>query len=131
MGKRYVSNDTDRTIFVGGVMIPPQQGREVDEQFLPPQAPVEDAAAVRAASETGEGHAADTDPDAQRLQANLAEMLAQPLRVLLPTLGDASDDTLAALQALEQAAATPRVTLLNAIGELQLQRAQARTGSAT
>lgn len=122
MPKRYVHNDTNRLTFVGGVMIPPGQGREVDEQFLPPaELPAADAGADAPP-------AAGDSPDAERLAANLAELLAQPLRVLVPNLADLSDDTLAALLQMEQAAATPRVTLVGAIGELQLSRARQRAG---
>lgn len=125
MAKRYVHNDTDLVRFIGGTMLQPGEGREVDEQFLPPG---DEAAAADAA--TGEVPSGAADPDAAALQANLAEMLAQPLKTLMPLLKEASDETLAGLQQLEVAAATPRVTLLNAIGELQLLRAQVRAGAA-
>lgn len=122
MAKRYIQNDTDLTLFVGGVMIAPGLGREVDELYLPAgfgeAVPADDQATV---GEEGQG--AGTDP-----AANLRDLQAQPLRTLVPTLADFSDDTLAALEALEKEAPTPRVSLLNAIAALQLQRAQARAG---
>jgi len=136
MAKRYVHNDTSGVKFVGGVLIPPGEGREVDEQFLPPVdsqlAAAVDGAGTSIDAGTGTGAGVDTTlpPDEAALRANLAELLAQPLKALLPTLDTASDDTLGALQAMEQASATPRVTLLNAIGALLLKRAQARTEQA-
>ena len=36
MAKRYVHNPTDQVMFIGGTMVAPGEGREVDEQFLPP-----------------------------------------------------------------------------------------------
>ena len=39
MGKRYITNDTAGPIFVGGTLVQPGEGREVDEAFLPPATP--------------------------------------------------------------------------------------------
>lgn len=132
MAKRYVPNDTARTIFVGGVLIPPGEGREVDEQFLPPDdgaaSGVADGAAV---DQAGDRLPADDSggPSDEALAANIADMQAKPLKQLIPLLAEASDGTLTALQAAEVATATPRVTLLNAIAALQLQRAEARASA--
>jgi hypothetical protein len=121
MPKRYMTNDTASPIFVGGVMILPGTGREVDEAFLPPEGP-------------DDGEPADSeggDPDAQRLKANLLELLAQSVGKIEQTLPDASDETLAALELLEAAAATPRKTLLAAIAAEKLNRAQKKAGAPT
>jgi hypothetical protein len=125
MAKRYVSNDTDRTIFVGGVLIPAGEGREVDEQFLPP---ADDAPRAESLADP-QGDGAGQGPSDEVLAANIADLLGKPLKQLVPLLAEASDETLAALQSAEVATATPRVTLLNAIAALQLQRAEARTGA--
>lgn len=124
MPKRYIHNDSGRTTFVGGVMIPPQEGREVDTQFLPPEAPLDPAGADLPAG--GD----DQAPGAATLAANIAEMLKLPLRALLPMVDELGDQSLAELHAGEVANATPRVTLLNAIGAQQLQRAEARASAA-
>jgi hypothetical protein len=113
MGKRYIHNDTERVVFHGGVMIPPGEGREVEAEFLP-------------AEEGSAAPAADAAPD---LAANLREMLDQPLKTLLPLLPECSDETLAELVHLEADKPEPRKTLLGAIGELQLERAKAKTGA--
>lgn len=120
MGKRYIQNDTDNTMFVGSVMIPPGQGREVDEQFLPPA----DGAGEQALTE----ETASSGPTEERLQANLRELLAQPLRELVPQLDGLGHEKLKQLQALEQAGETPRSTLLGAISKLLLDRAQQAAG---
>jgi hypothetical protein len=108
MPKRYMQNDTDQTIFVGSVMIPAGQGREVDEQYLPP---------------TG-GDAALPPPDSaggtttsELLPANLTDLQALPVRDLVPRLEALNDADLAALAELEQGAATPRTTVLSAISK--------------
>lgn len=120
MGKRYIQNDTDNTMFVGSVMIPAGQGREVDEQFLPPAD--DDAKQAPSVEPVGGG------PTDEQLQANLRELLAQPLRELLPQLEDLGAETLKHLQAMEQAAETPRSTLLGAISKLLLDRAKQAAG---
>lgn len=122
MAKRYIHNDAAHTVFVGGVMIAPGLGREVDELYLP--AGHAEPADTGGTDDEGQG-GGPPDPD-----ANLLELLAQPLRNLVPHLADFGDDTLAGLDRLEKAAATPRVSLLNAIAAQQLQRAQARAGGA-
>lgn len=116
MGKRYLHNDTANVMFAGGTMIPPGEGREVDEEFLPPG---NDAAPAEAA------------PGEPNLEANLHELLAHPVKEIVPLLAEASDETLAGLARIEGEKADPRKTLLSAIGELQLERAQAKTGAPT
>lgn len=122
MAKRYLSNDTDRTIFVGGIMIAPGEGREIDEAFLPPA----DAGDQAGAAPPADG---DTPPGDAQLAGNIADLLKQPIKHLVPLLADASDETLAALHAAETAGDTPRVTLLTAIAAQQLQRAEARANA--
>jgi len=127
MAKRYIQNDTAHTLFVGGVMIAPGLGREVDELYLPAGHPAPDG--TEAGADAGAGaDAQGQQGGAPDHDANLPDLLAQPLRTLVPTLADFSDETLAGLDRLEKAAAAPRVSLLNAIGALQLQRAQQRAG---
>lgn len=113
MSKKHVFNPGPNVMFVGGVMIQPGDGRDVDAQFLPPEG--DEAAAPEATP----------DPD-----ANFRELLAGTLAEILPTLAEASDETLAALMRLEQEHAAPRKGLLTPIAELQLQRAQAKAGGA-
>lgn len=119
MPKRYMHNDGPNTMFVGSVMILPGQGREVDDQFLPPVDEVPAGDATASSGEGGEGG-----------PPSLATLQALPVRDLVPQLETLSDADLAALAELEQAAATPRTTVLSAISKLQLDRAQAAAGGA-
>jgi|APTNR8051073442_1049403.scaffolds.fasta_scaffold87833_2 hypothetical protein len=114
MTKRYVSNDTPNVMFCAGVMILPGEGREVESDET-------DQAATQAAEP-----ATEPDPD-----ANFRALLEQPLKDILPLLEEASDETLASLARLEQAADTPRKGLLGPITEEKLKRAQAKTGAPT
>lgn len=117
--RRYITNDTDQPRFIGGRLIPAGEGREIEADELPPEHAASDA----------EPPAATDDPEAARL-ANLQELLTQPLKDLTPQLADFGDETLAELARLEGEAAKPRTTLLSAIGDLQLSRAQQRAGGA-
>lgn len=117
MTKRYVHNPGRMAIFVGGLLIQPGEGREVDAYLLPPEG--DDQPVPQ-----------DAEPAAPDADAALRELLKAPLKELLPLLPEHSPDTLAALARLEGEHDTPRKTLLGAIAELQLQRAQAATGGA-
>jgi hypothetical protein len=112
--KRYVTNDGPNVMFAGGLMIPPGEGREIDSE------PTSDEAAAAAPAEQL------ADPD-----ANFLDLLAQPLKDIVPLLAEASDETLAALERLEQVHDTPRKGLLGPIAEEKLKRAQAKTGAPT
>lgn len=118
MGKRYVHNSGGGVLLVGGVMIPPGEGREVDE----------DALGLEASTGAAPAEASADDP-AAALAAAVAQLLAHPLKELVPMLADLPDELLAELARAEGAHATPRKTLLSAIGELQLERAQAKAGA--
>lgn len=122
MAKRYLWNNTARTIFVGGIMIAPGEGREIDEAFLPPVDPGDHAGAGLPASD-------GQPPGDEQLASNITDLLKQPIKHLVPLLAEASDETLAALHGAETAGDTPRVTLLNAIAALQLQRAEQRASA--
>ena len=109
MTKRYVHNPTAAVMFAGGVMIPPGEGRDIDATFLPPEG-------------GEEAPASDTpppDPD-----ANLRDLLAHPLKDLVPQLEGLSTETLDRMAALEAEHAKPRNTLLSAISVLKLERAK-------
>ena len=108
--KRYIYNEGTTPMIVGGVFIPPGDGREVDEHLLPPehQPPPLEAEAAPAAS-----------PD-----ANLQELLAGSVASILPTLEGLGNETLNRLAELE-AADKGRKTLQEAIAAQLLQRAAA------
>ena len=124
MAKRYMHNPGEHTMFVGSVMIPAGEGREVDEQFLPPVDDAAQSAGDAGGEGSGEGGGEGNAPQ------NLVALQALPVRDLVPQLEGLSAEDLAALEALEQGAETPRVTVLSAITKLQLDRAQAAGGGA-
>lgn len=113
MGTRHVFNDTAAAIFVGGKMIPPGDGRDVDDAGLPPL-------------EEG-GDQKPNDPEKPDPDANLREILAGNVKGVIATLEGSSDETLDGLARLENEREQPRKGVLSAIAELQLQRAQAKS----
>lgn len=119
MPKRYIENTGAAPLLVGGVFIPPGEGREVDEALLPSelQAPPQDFAETQ-----------PPQPDLALL-VEASELLKRPLKDILPLLEGMDDERLATLSALEGAAPAPRVTLTQAIAKLQLDRANAKLGN--
>ncbi|MCV2349346.1 hypothetical protein [Paucibacter sp. Y2R2-4] len=126
--KRYFHNDSDQPRIIGGVLVPAHDGREVDAQFHPDQE----------AESTGDGWPEQDlpllEPDEESallaaIEANLLDLLKGNVKSIVATLPESSDETLAHLLRLEQISDTPRKSLLAEITELQLQRAQAKTGA--
>lgn len=110
MGKRFVSNNTASPIFVGGLMIPPGDGRDVDEIYLEPEDQQQETLA-------------ETDP-----HAALRELQKKSVKDITAQLPELSDEDLITLEAIEGEDGKSRSTLLAAIAEVQLQRAQAKSG---
>lgn len=130
MPKRYVQNDTGAPIFVGGVMIDHNQGREVE---VPDHDLPEGVSAAGGGSEAGGGQEGGLSEEEQarlKREENLREILAGNSKSVLAVLPDASDETLAELARLEGEATPPRKGVLEAIAALQLKRAQERAGGA-
>lgn len=121
MPKKYIQNDTERTIFVGGVMIAPGEGRDVDTAFLPPEHQGDTATTAEEPEE----------PEESEADKNLRAVLSGGVREIEPLLPEFSDETLKRLAELEGESETPRKTLLAAITQLQLQRAADKTGAPT
>lgn len=118
MPKVFLFNDTNAPKLMGGKLVPPGEGREVEDAHLP-----------TGELPSAEAPQADKTPDLtlERLK-NLMDLLANPLATIIPALPEHSDETLAELARLEAEHDTPRVTLLNAIAAQQLKRAQAQAG---
>lgn len=98
---------TDRTLHVGGVVIPPGDTRLVDEHAVPKalQAP--------------------KTPAVQEPEPNpMAELAEQKVDDIVAALPELDDEQLAELLDLEQAADKPRKGVLEPITELQLERAK-------
>lgn len=124
MGKRFVFNNGDTAKFVGGVMIPAGDGRDVDEMFLEPEEPAQELPPNSGGPEGG-----GTDEEAARVKAleNLREVLAGSVKNVSTQLPDFSEETLGQLAELEAEGAN-RSSLLTAIAAEKLKRAQARAG---
>ena len=111
MGMKYIENTGSNVMFVGGKMIPPGEGREVDERLLPPE--LRDPAPAPAAP---------AEPSMAQL---LAELLKGPVKAVVAKLPELSGDALAMAEAIEAGDDTPRKTVLEAVRAEQLKRAQA------
>ena len=107
MGKRYVENDTANTIYVGGRMIPPGEGREIDEPDAGPTA-------EKQLSEEG------NDDNGDEL---LRELLKGNVALVGASLEGLSDLTLQRLKVMETEAEKPRKGVLTAIGDALLKLA--------
>ena len=112
-----IKNPGNSPMYVGSTMIPPGETKHFDLQDLPAHLrpkPVEPEVEVDGGS-GGDDTAVKT--------AALDDILAKPVKDIQAILPALSDEELEALSVLEQKAEKPRTTLLNAIGELQLDRA--------
>lgn len=106
--KQYVENNTPNTMYVAGVAIAPGEGREVD---LPGGGPTTD----QAGTDEVEDHLAP-----------LRELLAGNVKDVVASLVDLSEDTLKALQGLENAAEKPRKGVLTALADKLIAIADAK-----
>jgi hypothetical protein len=104
MVKKYIENPGPNTMFVGGCMIPPGEGREVETH------------------EPTEAEAAGAPP-APSLDEKLAEELKKPVAELIAGLGELTQEALERMGALEGEAKKPRKTLVEAISTEILRRA--------
>jgi hypothetical protein len=110
MGVKYIENTGRNVLFVGGKMIPPGEGREVDERLLPPE--LRDPAPEPAAP---------AEPSIAQL---LVELLKGSVKVVVAKLPELSGDALAMVEAIEAGDGTPRKTVLEAVRAEQLRRAE-------
>lgn len=106
MAKIAYTNTGNTVAHVGGKSIPPGETREVEESMLP-------------SFTTAPTKSAKPEPEANPL----AEILAHSVKDITALLPAMSDGELAALGEAEQLAAKPRTTLLGAIAEVMLARA--------
>lgn len=111
MGLKYVENTGRNVMFVGGKMIPPGEGREVDERLLPPE--LRDPAPATAAP---------VEPSMAELLQKLLKGNAKSVVAALP---DLSADALAMVEQIEGSDGSSRKTVVEAVRAEQLKRAQA------
>lgn len=112
MGLKYIENTGKNVIFVGGKLIPPGDGREVDELLLPPE--LKDAAPP--AVESG----------APSVAEQVAELLRGSVKAIKEQLAGLSGEALDLVDTIEGGAETPRVSLLAAVKAERIKRAADR-----
>lgn len=110
MGFKYIENTGRNVMFVGGKMIPPGEGREVDERLLPPE--------LRDPPPQPEA------PAAPGIAEQLVALLKGNVKEVTAALAGLSGDALAMVEAIEASDGTPRKTVLEAVRAEQLKRAQ-------
>ena len=116
MPKKYIENDTDHVMYVGGKMIPPGEGREIDEAQLP-------------AEHSDVPVPATEEPESDGLtEADLLELLEGNVDQVTAALADLDAEALIRLAALEAERSHPRVTIERAIEAERLKRADAVLG---
>ncbi len=110
MGTKYIENQGRDTIYVGGKMIPPGEGRDIDTSLLPPelQDPPPTLSAVTEVS----------------LVDLLTELRGKSVKLITAELPQLTHEALELLADLEGKAETPRTSLQGAIKAEQLRRAQ-------
>jgi hypothetical protein len=104
MNQVPIHNTGNTNRYIGGVCIPPGETRMIDARLLPPEPPDEPAPPA-------------ADPIGDLLKLSVKEIVAD--------LGEFDDETLARIEARELADETPRKTLLDAIAQERLKRADA------
>jgi hypothetical protein len=133
--RTYFFNEGPGVAIVGGCLIPPGEGRDVDLPDQAQAAPADQADTADQAGASGagggeggkggEGGGGDTaTPNPQ-----LVALLEHSVRDIVPELAALDDLQLAAAAVIEQAGQA-RKGVLGAITEQQLQRAQLRAGGA-
>jgi len=115
MGTKHITNDGPNTIYVGGKMIAPGEGRDIDERDLPPE------------------HRAPAVAADEVIEPNLVELVhelrAKPVPAITAELPGLTQEALDLLNELEKASAKPRTSLLAALGNELIARADAALGS--
>ena len=109
MPTKYIENTTRESIFVGGKLIAPGDGRDIDISLLPPEhhdAPV-----------------AELPPGAPDLAALVAELRAKPVKEIVAGLESLTQEGLELLTQAEKEAEKPRTSLLAALQAEALRRA--------
>ena len=108
MGTKHIENNTPNTIYVGGRMIAPGEGRDIDERDLPPE--LREAPAV----------VVDEGPS---LDDELAALLKESVKEIKDLLPGLTHEGLDRLAELERGHEHPRKTLLEAIADEVIRRA--------
>lgn len=111
MATKYIENDTDSPIYVGGRMIPPGEGRDVDERMLHP--------------DMREAPAADLGAPEPTLDEQLEQLRLKGVKTITEGLPSFKQEALDRLYELESLGEMPRKTLLASIDAERIRRANA------
>ena len=109
MAKRHFENLTASAILLGGVLIPPGSGRDVDESLIPRDAQVD------AGTPAGSAQPALADL--------VAQLQAQSVKDITAELPSLTQEALDMLREAESGAAKPRTSLIAALDAEHLRRA--------
>jgi hypothetical protein len=112
MPTKYIENTGASPIFVGGKLIPPNDGRDIDVALLPPEH--RDAPAPAGAQ------------DAPSLADLVAQLQAKTVKVIAAELPQLTHEALDLLAEAESATGKPRAGVLAAIEAERLRRANER-----
>jgi len=107
MNQVPIHNSGQTNRYIGGICIPPGETRLIDARLLPPEPAAEPDAPV-------------ADP--------IGDLLKLSVREIVADLGEFDDETLSRIEERELAAGSPRKTLLEAIAQEKLKRADAIQG---
>lgn len=109
MGTKHITNDGPNTIYVGGKMIAPGEGRDIDERDLPPELRDAPAPVVEEAGPS--------------LDDELCALLKESVKEIKDLLPGLTNEGLDRLAELERCYEHPRKTLLEAIADEAIRRA--------
>ena len=110
MGLKYIENTGTNVMYVGGKLIPPGEGREVDELLVPPE--LRDPAPLPAAAEVS--------PNVAEL---VAELLRGNVKSIKAQIEGLSGEALDLVTTIEGGAEAPRKTVLEAVEAERIRRA--------
>lgn len=108
MGTKNIENNGPHTIYVGGKMIAPGENRDIDERDLPSE---------------HRGLAVAVEEAAPGLDDLVNELRAKSVKDITDELAGLTPEALDRLAELEQGDPIPRKTLLTALGDEHLRRA--------
>jgi hypothetical protein len=109
MPTKHIENTTASPIFVGGKLIPPGTGRDIDVAFLPP--------------EHRDGAPATSADEPPSLHALVEALHAKSVKDITAELPSLTQEALDMLREAEQGSAKPRSSLLSAIEAERIRRA--------
>lgn len=112
MPTKHIENTTASPLFIGGKLIPPGEGRDIDVRLLPP--------------EHREGHAPAVPSAAPNLVELVQALHAKPVKEIVAELPGLTQEAFDLLCQAEKEHAKPRASLLTALEAERIRRANAQ-----